>query len=419
MSHNLLRRALFGGVLVSAAVIIPALPAQAVSTGPTIKAVHRNGAVDVPGNGSFGSVAKLSLPAGNWSITATATVQSVDAVAAAACQLVAGKEHNDVDVTPTGAGVGSYAAVVILLGHHFAKAGAVTLNCLSTGFAGDLLVRDVHVTAIEVGQLTDNAGTFGTTSPRAYYAQNDTLRGWSTTATQNVQQLSLPAGTWLVQADAWGYGGASGDRVDCALSSSSSTGDQFVGDFQGSNARAVALDAVFTLANADQISITCHDSAGAWDILSSALSAIKLGTLNYGPFVGRSDTTGTGSPTVVGRYSDDAAGVPTGTAPQSIGQASLGAGSWFAISKLSLLAAASAKTTCQLQIGGTKDQGRAYLDTSSFMIDWLSMSETKHLTASDFATVACVQSAGTNQVAYWHIRTFAIKAGSLTDTLIE
>jgi hypothetical protein len=167
------------------------------------------------------------------------------------------------------------------------------------------------------------------------------------------------------------------------------------------------------------VSLKCKDTDAGWNILSSAISAIKVGTLNYGPFIGTSHTTGSGSPTVVGRYSDDPGGVPDAASPQPIGQASLGAGSWFAIAKLSLLTSATVNTTCQLKLPKTRDQGRAILDTGSHMIDWLSMSATTKLTASNTAYVACGQLAGTNQVVYWHVRLFAIKAGTMTDTLLE
>ena len=341
----------------------------------------------------------MSLPAGNWSITATATLQGTDSVNSAACQLVAGKEQYETEAVPSEQGVGSYAAIVLLLAHHFAKSGAVTVNCLNSGVTGDVLVRDLHVTAVQMGQLTDNAGTFGTGSPVAHFSKDGSLRIYGSTSIFDVQDISLPAGTWLVQATAWGRSVSNGDRVDCSLSSSSMTADQFVEDFQGGSvARTVGLEGIITLANPDHAFLYCKDTLGSWVVLSSAISAMKVGTLNYGPFIGTSTTTGSGTPTVVGRFSDDAGAVPTGTSPQSIGQASLGAGSWFAMSKLSVLAGATAKTTCQLQLPGTKDQGRTILDTGNSMIDWLSMSATRKITSSSAASLACVQSAGSNQI---------------------
>lgn len=412
-------RVAVAGAFLSGLSLVAAMPVQAVTTGPTVIAVHRDGAVDVPGN-SFGPVARMTLPAGNWSITATATLQAVDTVNAAACELVAGKEQYQSDALPSAQGVGSYAAIVVLLAHHFAKSGAVTLNCFNGGLTGDVLIRDLHMTAVQVGQLTDSAGTFGTGSPRAFYTNDGSIRSYGSTALFDVQDISLPAGTWLVQATAWGRSAYNGDRVDCSLSSSSATADQFVEDFQGGSvSRTVGLEGVITLTSADHAFLYCKDTAAAWVVLGSAISAMKVGTLNYGPFIGTSTTTGSGTPTVVGRFSDDAGAVPTGTSPQSIGQASLGAGSWFAMAKLSVLAGATAKTTCQLQLPGAKDQSRTVLDTGNSMIDWLSMSVTRKITSSNFASLACVQSAGTNQILYLHLRMFAIKAGTLTDTVLD
>ena len=51
---------------------------------------------------------------------------------------------------PFGQGAGSYTPIELLLAHHFAKSGAVTLNCLSNGQTGDALIRDLHVTAVGV-----------------------------------------------------------------------------------------------------------------------------------------------------------------------------------------------------------------------------------------------------------------------------
>ena len=49
---------------------------------------------------------------------------------------------------------------------------------------------------------------------------------------QDVQDLRLPVGTWLVQAVAWGGSSNEGDRIDCSLDSSSTTGDLSFGEFE-------------------------------------------------------------------------------------------------------------------------------------------------------------------------------------------
>ena len=59
------------------------------------------------------------------------------------------------------------------------------------------------------------------------------------------------------------------------------------------------------------------------------------------------------------------------------------------------------------------------MNTSSYMIDSLAFLATKNLSASGDVFIACDQSAGTNQIAYIHVKFFAIQAGTLKDTLLE
>ena len=203
--------AVFGGSLLAQAVPVDA------ATGPTVIAVHQNGAVDVPGGSVLGRIATVSLPAGNWLITATATVIGTTYVNRLECQLIAGKEFYKSRTRPSGGGVASYQPIVLILAHHFAKAGSATLACYTDGWLGADLIRDVHVTAVQVGQLSDGGTQTGTGSPQAYYAQDTTLRGWTNNAYNLVQDLRLPAGTWLVQGVAWGVSPSEGDRIDCTL----------------------------------------------------------------------------------------------------------------------------------------------------------------------------------------------------------
>ena len=99
----------------------------------------------------------MSVPAGNWSLTATATLVGTDTTSRVECQLVAGTEFYKSRTLPSAQGAGSSQSIVLLLAHHFAKAGTVTLRCASDGWNGDVLeFGDVHVVAVQVGQLTNN-----------------------------------------------------------------------------------------------------------------------------------------------------------------------------------------------------------------------------------------------------------------------
>jgi len=414
----------FGFLITVIGLAAVALPTDAVATsaGPAVIAVHRDGAIDVSGNSVNGTVAKMSVPAGNWLITATATIEpSIYSALATYCQLVAGGDYYNDRTDPTNSGVGSLGAMELQLAHHFAKKGSVVLQCNSTAWTGEVLIRDVHLIAIEVGQLTNGDVTYGTGAPTAYYAQSPGTRLYFDTAVHDVQDSSLPAGTWLVQASAWGLGGHDGDRVDCTLSSGSTTADSFIQDFENTAGRTIGLEGILTLTSPAVVSIHCKDSSAYWSVRGSAISAMKVGTLKYGHVGGTFTTTGSGTPTVIGAYSDDAGAVSTSETRAAIASVSIPSGSWLLTAHVSLLsnAVAGSTTTCQLQVGGAKDQGRVVLDSANYSIAWLGSSLTKTLPASANASIACNQSNSSYQVLYLHDKIFAIKAGTLTDTVLD
>src|SRR6186997_3455195 len=117
-TRSLMGRSVAVGVILSGILLIPASVVEAV-TGPTVIAVHRNGAVDISGGNVFGSVARMSLPVGNWLITATGTIQGTTSVNQVECQLVAGTEFYKARTQPSGQGVASSQPIVLLLAHHF------------------------------------------------------------------------------------------------------------------------------------------------------------------------------------------------------------------------------------------------------------------------------------------------------------
>jgi len=406
------------GTLISGLLLVPT-SAQAAGD-PTVIAVHRTGAVDISGQSTFGTIAKLSLPAGNWLITATATVQGTQPVLATYCDLVAGADTYEARTDPTSNGTGSLAAMELQLAHHFAKSGSVILKCENGYWIGDVLIRDVHVTAVSVAQLTAGDVTYGSGSPTGVFQQNSSQRLYFDTAVHDVQDMTLPAGTWLVRATGWGFGNTDGDRVDCSLASGSSTADYLVEDFEDIAARSIGLEGIVTLSAADHVYIYCKDTYANWSIRGSAISALKVGTLKYAHFGSALVTSGTGSPTVIGAYSDDAGPVAPSQALQSIASVSIPAGAWFATSHVSLISgASSARVTCQLQFNGETDQGRVIEDASSYALGWLGMSLTRKVSNASKASIACGQSASANQVLFLHDKVFAIKAGSLKDTILN
>lgn len=419
-----LRRLLSGalvGALLAGAMVASAVPVAAVTTGPTIIAVHRSGAIDVPGNATFGTIAKMSVPIGNWLISATATVIGTDSTSQDECQLVAGSDFYKTQTIPSAHGPGSSQSIELLLGHHFAKAGTVTLKCYNNGWTGDNLIRDVHVVAVQVSQLLTGDVTYGTGSPRGYYAQDTGFRQYLDTSTYNVQGISVPAGTWLVRATLFGAAGSlNSPRVDCAaVAGGSTTADQSFASVVGNNRRTISVEGVFTSVAPGAVQLQCHVSTGGWFVYGSAISVMQVGTLKYGQLGGTLSTTGSGSPTVIGGFGGPG-GILDFTTLSSIGSLSLGAGSWFVSSKLSVQdGGGTPKVTCQLKLSTANSQSRTLLDGTDNLYNWMSASLTKQITATSSASVACNQSAGTLGAAYFNLKLFAIKAGSLTDTALN
>ncbi len=308
--------------------------------------------------------------------------------------------------------------MVLLLAHHFAKAGTVTLKCASDGWTGDVLARDVHVVAVQVGQLTDNGITTGSGTPSAAYAQDTTFRQYLDTAQHTIQAMSLSAGTWLVRAAAWGISGTQGARIDCDLWSGSLLLDQSFESFENGE-RSISLEGRVTVSGSGNATVFCRMPNAGWFIYGSAISAIKIGTLKYGQLGGSQTTVGSGSPTVIGGYGGPG-GITDAASPASIGSVSLAAGLWFVTSKLSVQAGASTpKVTCQLKASTASSQGRVILDTGNNLYSWMAMSLTKKLTATANAMVACDQSGGALGAAYFDLKIFALKAGTLTDTDLD
>jgi hypothetical protein len=417
MSFRDLRHVVAAGAILSGVLLVQALPVEAVTTGPTVIAVHRDGAIDVPG-GTFGTIAKMSVPAGNWSITATATLVGTDTTYGNECQLVAGTDSYTTGTDPSAQGGGSSQAVVLLLAHHFAKTGTVTLKCSNSGWAGDVLIRDVHVVAVQVAQLYTGDVTYGTGSPQAIYAQDTSFRQYLDTAQYGVQDLSLPAGTWLVHATLWaGAGSVNSPRVNCFLVSGNTAQDQSFASVPFYR-RTISLEGVFRLAFPGDVYILCNVSTGGWIVYSSAESAIKVGTLKYGQLGGNLSTTGSGSPNVIGGYGGPG-GITDATSPASIGSLSLGAGSWFVSSKLSVQGGGNTpKVTCQLRVSTGASQSRVVLDGADNLYNWMAMSLTRKLTATANASDVCNQSAGTLGAGFFNLKIFALKAGTLTDTAL-
>jgi hypothetical protein len=375
-------------------------------------AAHRNGAADM------GGLASVHLPAGNWLISATLSVEWATASeVTTGCSLVAGASSSSATVDPLVNNPGVLEPVVLLLAHHFGSPGTAWLSCGGGGTAGEVLARDVHLIATKVGKMTVNGKAIGSGAPAAVYSLNNSFRSYAGSGQVTVQHISVPAGTWLVQAAMnadHGFGGTF--EVRCSIQGGSNTADQGVTDLQEVR-RSIGLEGFVTLSSPGTIALGCN--ASAWNVDSSAMSAMKVGKVSVESFGGSLSSSGSGTPVVVEGYSDDPGGVPTGGTRQSIAKLPVGSGSWVVVGKLSVLTSAAATVDCRLNAAGRTDEAVVQMDTSHELINSMFMAVTRSAPTPLDPGLACDQSAGSNQVVYFHDRIVALKVGSLTDTLLE
>jgi hypothetical protein len=400
--------------------LAPAAPVSAAS-GPTIIAAHREDAIDVRGNSTFGTVASVSLPAGNWLVSANALLVGTDYVSRIECQLFAGSTSYKGRTLTSPSGVHSVTPLLLLWGAHYATAGKASLKCYSNGATGDVLIRDVHLVAVKVGTLTTNAGTSGTGAPRAYAIQDPTLRVTSGGAGnyQDLQTLSLGAGRWLVQATGW-YAETDGDaQIDCRLQAAGSTADQASGFMPKFNEYSVGLEGIVALSAATTVHLQCASSASLI-IYGSAINTLKIGTLRYGQLGSSQTSSGSGTPVVDAGYTEAPAYVASGDTLTKIASYSLPAGDWVTTASETLINAAPATEACQLALGAGRDLGRAKVAYANFTTEaaWFYTTLEEHLTSGKSAQVSCDESAGANTVLWWHLRIIGLEAGSLTDTAL-
>ena len=135
-----------------------------------------------------------------------------------------------------------------------------------------------------------------------------------------------------MRATAWGISDIAGVQVECDLWTGTAFMDQSFASFGYGRAQHLARGRLVTVSGTSDAAIFCHDQSDGWFIYGSAISAIQIGTLKYGQLGGTRRRPGSGSPTVIGGYGGPG-GITDTTSMASIGNLSLGAGSWFVIFK--------------------------------------------------------------------------------------
>jgi hypothetical protein len=125
---------------------------------PRIIGGHRNGPVSmcaalICGVETLGS---MSLAAGSWEVYAKVRLENVSGAAIPVdCYLYLGGQYRDfVPVYLGGGNVSGIRTIYLQAARHLATGGKVELSCAQGGSSGDIVARNIRITAIRAGGLT-------------------------------------------------------------------------------------------------------------------------------------------------------------------------------------------------------------------------------------------------------------------------
>jgi len=128
------------------------------TAGPSqVYQVRSKVSVSLP-EGAEGPVASIILPAGNWAITAKATVIETSSSSSAvfSCSL---SSPGDLDrirgAVDLGGAVADRLPIALEQVHHFGASGSVVLNCATTLAGGTTKIRDIRITAYKTTGLVN------------------------------------------------------------------------------------------------------------------------------------------------------------------------------------------------------------------------------------------------------------------------
>ena len=247
----------------------------------------------VVGDGAYHQVSKLPVGPGAWWIVAKAVASNGNTTDDAACRLRAG---GDFDLTQFGMSAQGYAGDSVPIGlqvvHAFGAPGLAVLTCKAPyGFK----IRDVVITAIKAGRLTNrntdggSTWTVGKGSPRI-------ISGWSDGPTaipvgtyETVSSMVLPRGNWMVLAKEWfGAEGVPSDavarRTQCQLVIIGTTDGSTIQ--YGNNVTRVA-PMFHSMVQGDDgpfgVKVRCRRTAagGSGDVHFVKMTALRLGSITY------------------------------------------------------------------------------------------------------------------------------------------
>jgi hypothetical protein len=429
MKQTWIRRSLFA---VAAAALLPLLPAvagAALTDGPNVISGYDDGPANITG-GVYAQVASLALPKGTWYVRATAYLEGNTyglTHHVATCKLMLGGGVDTVTASPTGSGGGSSLSLLLTMTHKFNAPGSASLTCTSDAATGELALRFIKITGVQIGQLTSlpfggASTTVGTGSPRV-------ITGYKTASTSvaadghthQVARLPLPAGRWWVLAKGVvsAANAASLSDASCTLQ----TGGTSDGAQIGPNALGAPVDQIpfsvqldVDMAAKGAATLVCGGGPGAFKVSKLRITAMKAGTLTTGVLGGSSWTSGSGNPVIVSGFVPGGFAVAPG-ALALVKTLPLPAGMYAVSARLGIthFSGATITTKCQLHLGNDYDEGVVVQDATNLADATMTLQGVHAFAADGEASLWCAQTGTTGQIGVGPMQITAVRAGAIAN----
>jgi hypothetical protein len=195
---------------------------------------HNTGQATLTGANTFHQVVHMTLPAGDWAVTATATLYGSSGSGVVTCQIVTGSDFDQVKIPITPPGdVDDRANVMEQVDHVSGSAWQATLQCAADGNSVGAFLMDSMLTAYRAQTVLNQPVNGDDTYPsQPATVKPLVLGGWNdgpyalgaNAAPAGVSDQMLQAGKWVVVAKGWLNHSSTGiEHINCTLGTQLST----------------------------------------------------------------------------------------------------------------------------------------------------------------------------------------------------
>jgi hypothetical protein len=400
-------------------------PGPHVSGNPAVIAGSKAGPLDVRGYDEWGTMGSLALPSGAWFITVKGYLQGMF-TSDASCRVVAGSDSNSalMRLTQGTAGAGQWVSFELMTAHRFGSAGKAVVQCQTNAPTGNVLLRQLQMTALKASKLTTfefggPATTTGSGKPWIAAGRSSgspDVPGDS--SYHSIGEIVLPTGLWWITARANlnHFSLTPPDVFDCQLQSPTDFDHAYeiIGGIGASTPIATQVVHKFTSPGAVELSCASGTHLHASDV---RITAVKAGHLVNREFGGGEFNYGSGTPQIISGFLDASSIIPGDGAAHTVGTLSLPAGSWAVSAKLTVGETTSGYysfVSCRLVMGSDSDRTNVVVHDSEEHFATVELVRAHTFASGGNAKLVCVVDGTDSSIQASNVKVTAVQAASLT-----